>query len=772
MTPTTRTWYAFACVAVLASATQRTANAQQIRPYRPAFDVADYTIALDLPDTGATIHANATLTVARTGKSDTLVLDLLDLAVNSVTVDGRVAKWVRNRETVDIALPHKSGARPTYKVSVDYGGAVTDGLITRSDSAGRWTYFGDNWPNRARHWIPSIDHPSDKATVTWRVTTDPNRTVVANGRLISTRAVNVEGVARQETVWQETRPIPVYLMVVAAAPLVEYDLGDTACGLAELQRCVPQMVYTAPEQRTMLPGPFGRASGIVQLFSRLVGPFPYEKLAHLQSSTRFGGMENASNIFYADDGFRRHTMMDGVIAHETAHQWFGDAVTEREWPHIWLSEGFATFFATLWTRAARGDSAFRVEMAGIRRTVLDDSASVPRRPVIDTIETNYLALLNRNSYEKGGFVLHMLRAQVGERAFFDAIRAYYAKHKHSTALTDDLRAEMERESKQDLRWFFDQWLRRPGYPEVTADWSYDAAAHEVVVDVTQGQRFGAFEFPLTVAAIDSERRRPSRNNAHGGEGRRWTTASHRDVREAGVPDTGSRRGAAREPDGDSAMSLRGWRVVAVVAVVATLSTPRTTRAQSIHTADSLLDIGALARAESTYYLAARARPRDPLARWALGRFLVARGAPRVGATLFEEALQFGGEPSLIVADLAPVYLELGMYHELAALPAPSLSGAERERARWLDAHPTRLISLDSLVKVAYKPSLASGDVGRLNIRVNGQLVEALINPRGARRRRIRHERDRAESPSLCSDGQPGRFTWFVQPSGCRLDQHR
>ena len=189
MTRTTRTWYAFACVAVLASATQRTANAQQIRPYRPAFDVADYTIALDLPDTGATIHANALLTVARTGKSDTLVLDLLDLTVNGVTVDGRAAKFVRNRETVDISLPHKSGARPTYKVSVDYGGAVTDGLIARSDSAGRWTYFGDNWPNRARHWIPSIDHPSDKATVTWRVTTDANRTVVANGRLVSTRAV-------------------------------------------------------------------------------------------------------------------------------------------------------------------------------------------------------------------------------------------------------------------------------------------------------------------------------------------------------------------------------------------------------------------------------------------------------------------------------------------------------------------------------------------------------------------------------------------------------
>jgi aminopeptidase N len=252
-----------------------------------------------------------------------------------------------------------------------------------------------------------------------------------------------------------------------------------------------------------MPGPFARVGEIVQLFSRLVGPFPYEKLAHLQSSTRFGGMENASAIFYADSPFRNGGTSEQTIAHETAHQWFGDAVTEREWPHVWLSEGFATYFAALWTRAARGDSAYRQQMAAVRATILADTISVTRRPVIDTIETDLLALLNRNSYEKGGFVLHMLRAQVGERAFFDALRAYYAKHRHSTAVTDDLRAEMERESKQNLGWFFDQWLRRPGYPEVSATWSYDSASREVNVALTQGTRFGPFKFPLVVAVVDS-----------------------------------------------------------------------------------------------------------------------------------------------------------------------------------------------------------------------------------------------------------------------------
>src|SRR6185437_2757688 len=174
-------------------------------------------------------------------------------------------------------------------------------------------------------------------------------------------------------------------------PLVEYPLGNTACGYGadaaegnarDVKNCVKQFVYVAPEQRPTLPGAFNQAGEIVRYFSSLVGNFPYEKLAHLQSSTRFGGMENATAIFYDDAAFRTGRMNEGLIAHETAHQWFGDAVTEREWPHVWLSEGFATYFAALWTRAARGDSGFRAQMAGIRSTVIGDTVSVTKRPVI------------------------------------------------------------------------------------------------------------------------------------------------------------------------------------------------------------------------------------------------------------------------------------------------------------------------------------------------------------------------------------------------------
>jgi aminopeptidase N len=466
--------------------------------YRAGIDVEDYALSLALPERGNIIRGDAVLTVLRTASVDTLVLDLIALTVDSVLVDGRIVTFARTPGHLAVPLP--AGRSGRFRVEVAYRGAVQDGLIIRTDGEGRWTGFGDNWPNRARYWIPSVDDPSDKATVSWAITAPASRTVVANGMLVD-RTILPNGFAR--TRWRESHPIAPYLMVIAAAPLVAYPLGETACGLSLGGGCVPQTVYTAPEQRPMLPGAFAQAGEIVRFFASLIGPFPYEKLAHVQSSTRFGGMENATAIFYADEAFKQGTMNEDLIAHETAHQWFGDAVTEREWPHLWLAEGFATYFSALFALHAHGDSAFHEQMRSIRMAVLADRGAVPYRPVIDTAQRNLLALLDRNSYQKGGFVLHMLRGQVGDSAFFGALRAYYADHRDGNALTDDLQAAMERASGQRLDWFFDQWLRRPGYPEADVTWSYDASSHQVLLDVVQGGRFGVFRFPLIVVVHDS-----------------------------------------------------------------------------------------------------------------------------------------------------------------------------------------------------------------------------------------------------------------------------
>ena len=529
-------------------------------PYRPGIDVVDYDLTLDLPDSGRTIRGLAVLTVRRTAPVDTLVLDLLRLRVDSVWVGGRPVRFRRDAATIRVPLPaaaspaaagegaagagpraggppkqqHAADASPTphqisaprdpnprtgaepgglptdraesLTVAIRYGGEVSDGLIISTGSRGRWMAFGDNWPNRARNWIPSVDHPSDKATVSWRVRAPSALRVVANGELLEETPLadgaSLGAPARTLTRWRESRPIPVYLMVIAAAPLAYYDLGPAACGRTELPGCVRQAVYVAPEVRGFLPGPFAAATDILDFFSVLVAPFPYEKLAHVQSATRFGGMENASAIFYADRPFRDHTMRRGVIAHEMAHQWFGDAVTEREWAHLWLSEGFASYFEQLWVQHAAGDSAFRQGMAQLRTEIIESPVTA-ERPVIDSAETDYLKLLNTNSYQKGAWVLHMLRATLGDSAFVRGVRSYYLAHRHGTAVTDDLRAAMEAASGQELGWFFDQWLRRPGVAEVAITWRFEPRAGWVTLQLRQGARFGAYRFPLVVDVVDS-----------------------------------------------------------------------------------------------------------------------------------------------------------------------------------------------------------------------------------------------------------------------------
>ncbi len=230
----------------------------------------------------------------------------------------------------------------------------------------------------------------------------------------------------------------------------------------------------------------GRAQvrlALLQPLPETIGPFPFEKLANVQSSTRFGGMENASAIFYSERGIANNTD-DGVVAHEIAHQWFGDAVTEARWSHLWLSEGFATYFGALFFEQAVGVDDFRRRMEGSRQIYI--RSGVTAQPVVRE-EESLFDLLNRNNYEKGGWVLHMLRGRLGDEAFFRGIREYYRRYRHRAVLTEDFQAVMEEASGQDLDWFFRQWLLEPGYPILQISHEWVEANREIVLTVEQVQ---------------------------------------------------------------------------------------------------------------------------------------------------------------------------------------------------------------------------------------------------------------------------------------------
>ncbi|OYV67398.1 MAG: hypothetical protein B7Z72_09725, partial [Gemmatimonadetes bacterium 21-71-4] len=298
--------------------------------------------------------------------------------------------------------------------------------------------------------------------------------------------------------YEERHPIPTYTMVIGAGPLTMSRHRPVVSG----GDTIPIEVWAEPEDSAFADSvPFRRATEIVETLQRLVGPFPYEKLAHVESSTRYGGMENSSAIFYAERGYVARRMGEGVVRHETAHQWFGDAVTERDFHHLWLSEGFATYFDLVVGAALDGDSVLARGMPRLARSY--EQSGVVDRPVLDTTVTRLTDLLDANSYQKGAWVLHMLRGVVGDSAFFTGIRDYYRTYRDSSVLSADFERVMERASEQRLGWFFDEWLRQPGYPQLDVAWHAARGGRVVTLDVRQAQpeAWGRYAMPVVPVAF-------------------------------------------------------------------------------------------------------------------------------------------------------------------------------------------------------------------------------------------------------------------------------
>jgi aminopeptidase N len=405
-----------------------------------------------------------------------------------------------------VYIPHHRQAGDTLRTSIRYHGPVREGLVIRTDSTGRRTVFADNWPDRAHHWIPLEDHPSDKATIDFHVEVGPGVRVIANGVLLK-----IDTLPRGRTVWHYSmaQRIPAYGMVIGAGPLTSTALPDAACDI----KCVPLAVLSyAGDSAWAVNEPFRQAGDMLGFFSRLIGPFPYDRLSHVQSTTIFGGVENPTAIFYDGAAYPSHRLSPVTVAHETAHQWFGDAVTEDDWHHLWLSEGFATYFSALWVQHAQGDSAFHEQMQRAARAVMQSKAT--ERPILDMAATDLMGLLNSNNYPKGAWVLHSLRGLIGDSAFAAGIREYYRTFRDSTALSADFARIMGQAAGRDLEWYFRQALTQPGYPKLAVRWQYQGKRLTLTVRQTQPDAWGRFALPGLVFRVDG---RPVHATVEGAE---------------------------------------------------------------------------------------------------------------------------------------------------------------------------------------------------------------------------------------------------------------
>ena len=481
--------------------------------YAPGMDVVHYDLELGLDSGSDRFDARARIRVRLVGSvPEALVFDLSGLAVHTAAVDGTEAPFQLDAGRIWVTLPAGHAVGDEVEAVIAYGGVPDDGLVLRDNVHGAPAAFADNWPNRARFWFPSVDHPSDKAKVSFTVHAPQAWTVVANGWLQGEPQPAAQGAlggheGKRTWRWRSDVDIPSYTMVVGAAELDVRSVGLAACGKAPASHredgCVDVTYWVFPQDVVKAAPSFDRAPGMVDFFAETIGPFPYEKMANVQSATRFGGMENASAIFYSEQAIASGRNIEGTVSHEIAHQWFGDSVTEAEWHHLWLSEGFATYFGNLFFEFADGVEVMRDLMEDDRTQYLESGQGAG--PVIDESEQDLFALLNRNNYQKGGWVLHMLRNVMGDDDFFQGIRAYYTEHAHATAVTEDLRRHMEAASGQDLEWFFEQWLYRPGHPVLAVDWSpRSGGGVSVTVEQVQPSEWPTFRFPLTVELVDAQ----------------------------------------------------------------------------------------------------------------------------------------------------------------------------------------------------------------------------------------------------------------------------
>jgi len=417
-------------------------------------DVLDYSIQLKVDDMENSIDGSTEIGFRALTDTGELFFNLKEMNVSACELDGKEVPfdYAGNIISISRSIPFKSGT--LHKIKIIYSGKPKDGLIIRKNKYNDFGAFSDNWANRARYWFPSIDHPSDKATVSFQITVPAKYRVIANGTFSgSVPAPGNERVYK----YRMDIPCPTYCMVIG--------VSDFTVDSAKTKSNIPIYYYTYREDSLTASKGFVHVPDMVEYFEKTIGPYPFTKLALVESSTIYGGMENSSAVFLPENGpsYTGKYNNEETVAHEIAHQWFGDDLTESNWSEIWLSEGFATYFSFLYFESRNGETYYR----DLIKQTKDNYVKWSRKslPVVNENYSRLTDLLNIESYSKGALFLDAIRSFVGDELFFRGIKEYYKEFRHSNVTTGDFKSVMSKVSGRELDSLFRQWLYQPGLPD-------------------------------------------------------------------------------------------------------------------------------------------------------------------------------------------------------------------------------------------------------------------------------------------------------------------
>jgi len=470
-------------------------------PRNYTVDIIHYAFELKLSDQTDEIFGTASITVLfKKNDVKQLRFDLINktdarkakgMVIETVTSQGMTIPFTHLNDEVLIQLAGSPPAGKEMVFVIRYHGIPETGLIIGPTKFGSRSFFCDNWPNKARHWLPTVDHPYEKATSEFIVRAPAHYKVISNGLL--REESNIDSLTKL-THWKQSVPVSCWLFVLGVAEFAVQYVDDFH------GKSIESWVY--PKNREAGFYDFAEPTKqVLQFFTDYVGPFVYEKLANIQSASIGGGMETSSAIFYGENliNGKRDKRIRNVVIHELAHQWFGNAVTETTWDDAWLSEGFATFFTLLFIENAYGYDEYIAGLQDAKRSVYKYAEKDSTFSIVSERSAEKDEVTSTITYQKGAWVLHMLRELIGRDKFKNGIRSYYKKFINSNATTDDFIKEMEKASGKDLAPFFQQWLMRPDNLKLKGSGKYDELKKQVVITLDQNHSGEyLFDVPLEI----------------------------------------------------------------------------------------------------------------------------------------------------------------------------------------------------------------------------------------------------------------------------------
>ncbi len=455
-----------------------------------AFDVTHIKLDVGLDFVAESISGVATHTLRPIGMAATEVaFDAVNLDIRSVTDGGGSPidfEVTNNKLRVYFANPIP--ANTTVTIAIDYTSTrPIRGLHFRTPRLGYSDAETQAWtqgePEDARHWFPCIDYPNERATTEVICTVRDDYVALSNGNLVGTTHDSAH--SKRTFHWRQRQDHVTYLVSLVAGPFI--SVQDRADG-------IPLFYYALPGQEDDARKTYRNTPAMMEIFQEKIGvSYPYSRYSQV-SVVDFiaGGMENTTistmtERIILDDSARLTRSMDGLIAHELAHQWFGDLMTCRDWSHIWLNEGFATYMEAVYQEHQFGRDDLIHDMLQNHKQVLAADGGEGKKPVVSRLYNDPNGVFGYRPYAKGASVLHMLRNELGDDTFWKAITAYATRHQNKVVETNDLLRTAEEVSGKSLEKFFDQWLYHTGFPALSIEyaWENDQKLAKVTVRQTQ-----------------------------------------------------------------------------------------------------------------------------------------------------------------------------------------------------------------------------------------------------------------------------------------------